>query len=124
MGILAAGLQGPPTPSFHSQTLPNNTKQPGQPAHLSNAHIRGWPNVSLVSLRLHSKIVNWEVQDFLRDSHSIVGDHRPIHRTISGQVPKIPRRRFKTKNVPQADLSKSVQRQLEAQNKFFKHTTY
>ena len=63
-------------------------------------HIRGWPDVSLSSISMFSQVISWEVQDFPSDNHSLLGDHRPITIDLSLKIPELPRRRYRTKNVP------------------------
>ena len=45
-------------------------------------------------------VQDWKVLDFTSDNHSILGDHRPIHISLSPSIPDLPRRRYRTKNKP------------------------
>lgn len=57
-------------------------------------HIKGWPDVSLVSFPLFPKIDSWEVDEDLN-----YGDHRLITIKTDIQINKLPGRRYRTKDI-------------------------
>ena len=79
-------------------------------------HIHGWPDISLCSLSLFPMVQDWKVLDFTSDNHSILGDHRPIHLSLSPHISDLPRRRYRTKNVPLSAFSNLLQTKISDSN--------
>lgn len=57
-------------------------------------HIQGWPDLTLSSFELFSKIDKWEVSKDLD-----YGDHRLITATLALEIPALPKRRYRTKGI-------------------------
>lgn len=66
----------------------------------------GRPDLSLCTQDLYPSIEGWEVLD------KLYGDHYPIVTTINFEIPKLPRRRYKTKNIPFRNFNKIISREI------------
>lgn len=70
----------------------------------------GRPDLTLCTQALYPYIENWQVID------TLFGDHYPIETTISFSIPKLPKRRFKTKNIPFTNFNKQILQECEKIN--------
>lgn len=78
-------------------------------------HLRGWPDVTLASLELFPKILDWSVED---DLH--YGDHRLITVELHSTTPRPIKRRFRTKNVSTKKFEKILDEAIKSSNIQFK----
>lgn len=74
-------------------------------------HLKGWPDVSLSSLQLFPRVHHWEVKEQMD-----YGDHRLITTILQVEIPRLPKRRYRTKNTSFKEFNKTLAGKIEEQN--------
>lgn len=74
-------------------------------------HIKGWPDVTLSSLSFFRTITSWSVED---DMH--YGDHRLITTKLDTKIPKLPKRRYRRKEVSFTGFNHQFSSDLDKNN--------